>query len=111
MVGFAPERVRFETEPDVFESSPGVIRGACPACHAHLTYGRAEGFEVGSPLLYLMAASFDDPEVFPPQEVVWYASRPSWFALKTDIPVHDGVSDVNATRSYATVMATRGGMT
>jgi len=105
MVGFAPEQVAFETAPDYCETSPGVIRGACPSCHTQVTYGRAKGFEAGSPLLYLMAASFDDPEAHPPQEVVWYASRPSWLELRTDIPLHDGVSDVNAARSYATVVA------
>jgi len=105
MTGFPPEAIHFETQPTFHQSAPGVIRGTCPHCHSHLTYGREDGYEAGTPLLYLMSASFDDQTQHPPQEVVWYASRPPWFELQTDIPVHDTVSDINAERSYATVIA------
>lgn len=107
-VGFSPEHVRFtKGELRIHESSQGVLRGFCTQCGTALTYGRDPAFEAVEPTLYVAAASLDDPEVFPPTEVVWYGQRPAWFSLGEGIPLHETVSPQNAARSYATVIKDR----
>lgn len=107
-VGFPPDRVQFLAEaPSVYTSSKGVLRGYCPACGTSLTYGRDPAFEAVEPTLYVAAATLDDPDAYPPSEVVWYGQRPSWFALAASIPLHDGISPENAERAYTQVLRIR----
>ena len=107
-VGFPPERVRFLSgAPRVNSSSEGVLRGFCEACGTTLTYGRDPAFEAVEPTLYVAAATLDDPDAYPPAEVVWYGQRPGWFALSGDIPLHDAISPENAARAYTNVLKTR----
>ncbi len=84
----------------MYESSEGVLRGFCATCGASLTYGRDPAFEAVEPALYVAAATLDDPNAYPPTEVVWYDSRPSWFALSGNIPLHETISPENAARAY-----------
>ncbi|MCP4328575.1 MAG: GFA family protein [Alphaproteobacteria bacterium] len=107
-VGFPPDRVRFLSgAPRVHASSEGVLRGFCERCGTTLTYGRDPAFEAVEPTLYVAAATLDDPDAYPPSEVVWYDQRPGWFALAGDIPLHGEVSPENAARSYARVLETK----
>ncbi len=107
-VGFPPEHVRFLSgTPRVHSSSEGVIRGFCETCGTTLTYGRDPAFEAVEPTLYVAAATLDDPEAFPPTEVVWYGNRPVWFGLSGDIPLHKAISPENAARSYTQVLKTK----
>ena len=63
-VGFPISAIRFETAPEVAETSRGVLRGYCPSCGTSLTYGRDPKFDVEDPLLYVSASALDDPEAF-----------------------------------------------
>ena len=100
-VGFPVNAIAFdENEPVVAETSKGVLRGYCDKCGTSLTYGRDPKHDVAEPLLYVAANALDNPNLFPPTEVVWYAQRPVWFELKEAIPLHDGVSPDQSDRSY-----------
>ena len=100
-VGFPVVNVEFlHGQPAKKETSLGVLRGYCDECGTSLTYGRDPKFDVDDPLLYVSAASLDNPDLFPPTEVVWYAQRPSWFELAGSIPLHDSVSPDQADRAY-----------
>lgn len=107
-VGFPPERVRFLAgSPRIFSSSEGVLRGYCESCGTSMTYGRDPAFEAVEPTLYVAAATLDDPEAFPPTEVVWYSHRPEWFALSGEIPLHETISPDNAARAYTQVLKSK----
>ena len=107
-VGFSPEQVRFlNAKPSIHRSSEGVLRGYCDKCGSSLTYGRDPEFEAVEPTLYIAAATLDDPDVYPPTDVVWYGDRPTWFKLSDEIPLHDTVSPENAARSYAQVLKSK----
>lgn len=100
-VGFPPERISFTRgKPAIHSSSEGVLRGYCQDCGTTLTYGRDPEFDTDSPLLYVSACSLDNPESFPPTEVIWYEQRPSWFELSGNVPVHDTISPVHSDRAY-----------
>jgi len=100
-VGFSIGEVKFDnSEPTLAETSEGVLRGYCDRCGSSLTYGRAEEYDTADRLLYISAATLDDPNRFPPTEVVWYSQRPSWFELVQTLPLHDGVSPDQSDRSY-----------
>jgi len=100
-VGFPPGNVEFTAGASrVARSSPGVLRGFCPDCGTSLTYGRDPDYDTDEPILYVSAATLDDPDAFPPTEVVWYSQRPRWFSLSVDIPLHDTISPDHADRAY-----------
>ena len=104
-VGFPPERVRFTSgTPQIHTSSEGVLRGFCEACGTSLTYGRDPAFEAAESTLYVAAATLDDPDAYPPTEVVWYGQRPKWFEVSGDIALHDTISPQNAARAYTQVL-------
>jgi hypothetical protein len=81
-----------------------VLRGFCEDCGTSLTYGRDPAFEAVEPTLYVSAASLDNPEAYPPTEVVWYGHRPEWFSLSDRITLHDTISPDNAERAYTQVL-------
>jgi hypothetical protein len=89
-----------KAEPKLAETSEGVRRGFCEKCGAAVTYGRDPKYDVADPLIYIAATTLDDPDMFPPTEVVWYAQRPDWFELAGSIPLHDGVSPDQSDRAY-----------
>ena len=100
-VGFPVKNVSFLSEPPAIkETLTGVLRGYCEACGTSLTYGRNPRYDVADPLLYVSAATLDDPNKFPPTEVVWYSLRPDWFELANTIPLHDSISPKQRDRSY-----------
>lgn len=108
-VGFSPGNVTFTGDDTcICETSEGVLRGFCETCGTALTYGRSAEFDTDRPILYVAAATLDDPEAFPPTEVVWYAQRPSWFNLEPAVPLHDGVSPLHADRAYNSARRRRG---
>jgi hypothetical protein len=100
-VGFPTEAVEFEdSEPALAETSEGVLRGHCEKCGTSLTYGRTEEYDTADRLLYIAAATLDNPNQFPPTEVVWYSQRPKWFELAQTIPLHEDVSPGQSERAY-----------
>lgn len=107
-VGFPPNNVRFLSgTPRIYNSSEGVLRGFCDNCGTTLSYGRDPAFEAVEPTLYVAAATLDNPDAFPPTEVVWYGHRPGWFGLSTRIPLHDTISPQNAARAYTQVLKSK----
>ena len=107
-VGFSPEKVQFLVgAPAQYTSSEGVLRGFCANCGTSLTYGRDPAFEAVEPTLYISAATLDNPNAYPPTEVVWYASRPDWFSLSGNIPLHETISPENAARAYTEALKSR----
>jgi hypothetical protein len=65
--------------PAIHASSPGVLRGHCPACGTSLTWVGVAG-EVDVTL-----ASLDDPEVIAPDRETWLSHRLAWAPL-TPLP-------------------------
>ena len=72
----------------------------CEKCGSSLTYGRTEEYDTTDRLLYISAATLDDPNRFAPTEVVWYSQRPEWFELVQTVPLHDGISPDQSDRAY-----------
>ena len=100
-VGFPVAQVSYLSDaPAQRETSTGVLRGFFHACGTSLTYGRDPKYDVEDPLLYVSASTLDDPNRFPPTEVVWYSHRPRSLELAETIPLHPGISPEQADRSY-----------
>jgi hypothetical protein len=80
----------------LFRSSPHVLRGFCGRCGTTLTYGKdAAGdpeLEEAARIIYIAAATLDDPGAYPPDEVVHGRERIRWLDLGSGIPIHDFIS-------------------
>jgi hypothetical protein len=83
-------------EPTQYISSKHVIREFCPICGSTLTYGKdAKGLpelEAAAQLIYIAVASFDDPNSFPPAEIVHGREKIEWMNFAGNIPVREFVS-------------------
>ena len=83
-------------EPVAFRSSPNVIRRFCPRCGTTLSYEKeAQGsvtFAEAARIVYVAVATLDDPEAFPPDEVVRAGERVSWLDLGNSIPMREILS-------------------
>jgi hypothetical protein len=83
-------------QPVGYRSSPRVVREFCPICGTTLNYGKdatgASELEAAAKLIYVAVASMDDPEVYPPDEVVHGQERIGWLHLNSDIPLREFVS-------------------
>jgi hypothetical protein len=64
MKGINRELVRWEGEPDYFQSSPFAKRGFCATCGTSLTFEYTDG---SSPNIDLIVGTFDDPSRFKPK--------------------------------------------
>ena len=82
--------------PAGFNSSPNVFREFCPKCGTTLTYRKiAHGnpaLEEAARLVYVLVATLDEPDTYPPDEVVHGQERISWLHLPDDIPIRDSIS-------------------
>jgi hypothetical protein len=83
-------------KPQLYESSPHILRSFCGHCSTSLTYqkdGRS-GSYVGaaSDVVYVSVPTLDHPELFPPHEVVRGDERIPWLDLGEKIPVHSVLS-------------------
>ena len=79
-----------------FRSSPHVIREFCPNCGSTLTYAKdARGtpeLEEAARVIYVAVASLDNPEAYPPDEVVHTLEAIGWMHFADDIPLRDSIS-------------------
>jgi len=64
MKGVARADVRWEGEPDYYQSSPFAHRGFCTRCGTSLTFEYTDG---SSENMDLIVGTFDDPEPFRPK--------------------------------------------
>lgn len=104
------DRVNFEVTagaPKAFRSSTHVLRTFCPKCGSTLTYEKdAAGtpeLEAAASLVYIAVASLDNPELFPPDEIVHSREKLSWMEFGTSIPVRDFISDAAANLQFGGV--------
>ncbi|MDP6705888.1 MAG: GFA family protein [Alphaproteobacteria bacterium] len=79
-----------------FASSDHVLRGFCRRCGTTLTYRKvAEGepeLERAARIVYVAVATLDDPEAYPPDEVVHAGERIGWLDLGDGMPLRDDIS-------------------
>ncbi len=85
-----------EGNPTMFRSSKHVLRSFCNNCGSTLTYekdaaGVAE-LEAAARLVYIAVASLDDPELYPPDEVVHGREKLSWMEFGDSVPVREFTS-------------------
>ena len=63
---------------EIYESSPGVLRGFCRRCGTTLTYQQDD--------VYIATRTLDDPNAYPPDKHVLYGERVSWFNVEDELP-------------------------
>lgn len=80
---FPRDAVRVTGTPASYESSPGTVRQFCGTCGAGLFYLNEQIFP-GQ--IDIQAATFDDPDAFPPQAHIQLADAPKWMAGMADLP-------------------------
>jgi hypothetical protein len=66
----------------IYESSPGVRRGFCPACGTSLSF---EG-ERWPGEIHIYTATLDDPAAFPPTAHTYMIDNIPWFETTDDLP-------------------------
>jgi len=89
---------------EVYESSPGVLRGFCRRCGTSLTYQKdPKVLEGALDDVYVLTRTLDDPGAYPPDEHVHYDERVSWFNVDDELPHYDHVSAAHAHRSLASL--------
>jgi hypothetical protein len=83
-------------QPVSYRSSPRGVREFCPLCGTTLNYGKdargAPELEEAAKLIYVAVASLDDPEIYPPDEIVHGQEKIAWMHFAGDIPVREFVS-------------------
>ncbi len=89
---------------EIYESSPGVLRGFCRRCGTSLTYQKnPKVLEGAQDDMYILTRTLDDPNAYPPDEHVHYGERVSWFNVEDELPHYDAVGAEHAHRSLATM--------
>ncbi len=89
---------------EIYESSPGVLRGFCRRCGTSLTYQKnPKVLEGALDDMYIATRTLDNPNAYPPDEHVHYGERVSWFNVEDELPHYDAVSAEHAHRSSATM--------
>ncbi len=84
---FRKEQVSFTAgRREVYESSPGVGRAFCRNCGTSLTWeGHSPQSGVGM-IFEFHISTLDDPDVFAPENHVFYPERIAWFDAADDLP-------------------------
>ncbi len=67
--------------PAIYESSPGVERGFCPACGSTLTFARPSRNEIS-----VFAGSLDEPDDLTPTAHAFYDHHFAWLDLTDEAP-------------------------
>ena len=80
-VGYGNDRVTWQGNRAVYESSPGARRGFCPTCGSTLTYA-GDRFPDE---IHIHVSAFDEPDRFPAQVHVNFAEKVSWFDVRDDL--------------------------
>jgi len=89
---------------EIYESSPGVLRGFCRRCGTSLTYQKdPEVLEGALDDVYILTRTLDDPNAYPPDEHVHFGERVGWITVADDLPHYDSVSAENAHRALGSM--------
>jgi hypothetical protein len=80
---FPRDRVRISGEPRSYISSPGTTRQFCGTCGTGLFYINEEIFP-GQ--IDIQAATFRNPDAFPPTAHIQVADAPAWQAGAAELP-------------------------
>ena len=89
---------------EIYESSPGVLRGFCRRCGTSLTYQKNPAVLQGAQDdIYITTRTLDDPSAYPPVEHIFCGERVSWFGVEDGLPRHDGLSAKHAHRQLGTM--------
>lgn len=67
------------------DSGNTVERGFCPTCGAQLYSRTVTGPKVP---MRVRAGTLDDPEIAPPEYIIWGPSAPDWAPFPEGMPVH-----------------------
>jgi len=82
--------------PVAFRSSPHVIRKFCGKCGTALTYEKDAAYEPkleeAASVVYISVPTLDEPEAYPPTEVVRAGERIKWLDLGCTIPLRETLS-------------------
>jgi hypothetical protein len=70
-------------EPQMYASSPGVLRGFCPVCGTPLWW---QGAWHDRPIQMVTICSLDDPALYPPDRHASCHDQISWFDVADNLP-------------------------
>jgi hypothetical protein len=88
--------ILLQGEPVAFRSSPHVIRRFCPRCGTALIYEKDArddpALAEAARILYIAVPTLDDPEAYPPDEVVRWNEHIKWLDLGDRIPLRGVLS-------------------
>jgi hypothetical protein len=77
----------------IYQSTPGVLRGFCRRCGTTLTYQKnPEVIPGAQDQVYVSTRTLDDPNAYPPDEHVFYGERVAWFHADDERPHHETLS-------------------
>ena len=86
MVGFAQDLIKVEGRLSEYhskaDSGRAVMRAFCPICGSGVYAKNA----AVPHMIFLRASTFDDPNVFQPQMVVYASRAPNWDKVEPGIP-------------------------
>ena len=89
--GFKKDQVSFVSGSRKFHhSSEGISRGFCEDCGTPLTWEGTSTLEGRGEVVEFYISTFDDPEVFTPENHVWYSDKLSWFDVHDSLPRWSG---------------------
>lgn len=92
-VAFDAEKVRFLAERGKYQSSPGVVRGFCPACGTPLTWEGESRRYAGRKITELHISTLDTPELLVPDRHWFDGERLAWFAVADNLPRYAELDD------------------
>ena len=95
--GFDRSNFEFiQGSPTQFYPSKHAIREFCRRCGCTTTYGKeAQGvseLEQAAKIIYVAVAALDNPEAYPPNEVVHTREEIRWLHLGDEIPLREFIS-------------------
>ena len=71
------------TMEKIADSGNRIARGFCPQCGSHV-FARVVGAD--DQPIRIRAGTLDNPELMPPQAIIWTASAPSWARFDPELP-------------------------
>ena len=79
-----------------YRSRPNVVREFCPSCGSTLTYRKEaagdQKLEEAASVIYIAVANLDNPNLYPPDEVVHGQEKFKWLHLGDNMPIRDSIS-------------------
>ena len=87
-IAFPTESVVFSREPTYYrqiaEGGVTTKSGFCEKCGSPIMT-QSEGYPE---VMFIHAASLDDPTLFKPQQVAWHESAQAWDHVDPELPIH-----------------------